>query len=370
MATQNLKVLLIGGYGFFGRRLTTLLLRNPHVSLVLAGRRVPPAPDNDGALPRVSSMRLDVSSESFASELACIGADVVVHLAGPFQAQDYRVAQACIAAKCHYLDLADGRDFVDGISQLDAKAKDAGVMVLSGVSTLPALSGAAIDQLGRTFSDVSSIDMGISPGNKTDRGRATVAAVLGYCGEPIQVWRHGGWTHEFGWCAQAAHDYPAPVGRRWLSLCDVPDLVIQPARHRSVRSVTFRAGQELPVLHFGLAALSWLRRWRLLPNLSRFAPALHWASELLLPFGSDAGAMHVELAGTDQDGQAGRRRWTIVAERNDGPFIPTLAAAIVRKLTEGQLDIRGAKPCCGVLQLEDFRREWAGLAVRDHEEAL
>jgi len=36
----------------------------------------------------------------------------VIHCAGPFQSQDYRVALAAMAAGAHYLDLADGRQFV------------------------------------------------------------------------------------------------------------------------------------------------------------------------------------------------------------------------------------------------------------------
>lgn len=44
--------------------------------------------------------------------LARIAPQIVIHTTGPFQTQDHRVAQACIAQGCHYLDLADAREFV------------------------------------------------------------------------------------------------------------------------------------------------------------------------------------------------------------------------------------------------------------------
>ena len=44
--------------------------------------------------------------------------DVLVHAAGPFQGQDYAVAELCIRHGVHYLDLADDAAFVRGIDRL------------------------------------------------------------------------------------------------------------------------------------------------------------------------------------------------------------------------------------------------------------
>jgi hypothetical protein len=69
----------------------------------------------------------------------------VIHTAGPFQGQDYTVARAAIDAGCHYVDLADGRQFVTGIVALDAAAKSRGLTSASGASSVPALSSAVVD---------------------------------------------------------------------------------------------------------------------------------------------------------------------------------------------------------------------------------
>ena len=40
-----------------------------------------------------------------------------------------------------------------------------------------------------------------------------------------------------GWLRSYGHDYPAPVGRRLLSACDVPDLALLPLRYEGSPSV-------------------------------------------------------------------------------------------------------------------------------------
>jgi len=58
------------------------------------------------------------------------------------------------------------------------------------------------------------------------------------------------------------------------------------------------------------------------------------------------------------------RSWSLVAAAGDGPFVPTLAAAaLVRRLAGGEPFQPGASPCLGLLCLEDFEREAAGLNI-------
>jgi hypothetical protein len=141
--------------------------------------------------------------------LKALEVDALIHTSGPFQGQDYRVARACAQAGVHYVDLADGRDFVCGIDVLDPQAKAAGVLLLSGASSVPALSSAVVDALASGMARVSDIDIGISPGNRTDRGLSTVAAILSYCGKPLPGL---GQQALIGWLRSYGHDYPPLLG--------------------------------------------------------------------------------------------------------------------------------------------------------------
>jgi len=99
----------------------------------------------------------------------------------------------------HYVDLADARSFVTGFAALDADAKAAGVLAVSGTSSVPALSAAVVDHLLPEFSALHGIDHGINPGNQTPRGLATVQSILSYCGKPFQQWHDEHWHTAYGW---------------------------------------------------------------------------------------------------------------------------------------------------------------------------
>ena len=167
------------------------------------------------------------------------------------------------------------------------------------------------------FGVLESVEHAISPGNRTPRGDATVAAILGYCGRPVRLWRDGRWQHGHGWMLTRHQQFP--FGRRWVGLCEVPDLELFPARYSGVQSVLFRAGLELRRLHFGTLAAAWLVRLGLVRDLARHAPRLRRLSEWFLDAGSDVGGMVVELSGRDAHGQPLRLRWSLSAAAGDGP---------------------------------------------------
>ncbi|MGI4847659.1 MAG: saccharopine dehydrogenase NADP-binding domain-containing protein [Janthinobacterium lividum] len=190
MASRNkpLRVLVIGGYGFFGRRIAQLLAGNEAIQLLIGGRDLQKAQRQALALVLAAEqgVMLDVATD-ITSTLQRLQVDVVIHTAGPFQQQRYTVAEAAIAAGVHYIDLADGREFVAGIQVLDERARAAGVLVTSGASSLPALSSAVVDQYLPRFRLLTAIRCGIASGARAP-GLATMQGVFGYCGNRYGAW--------------------------------------------------------------------------------------------------------------------------------------------------------------------------------------
>jgi saccharopine dehydrogenase-like NADP-dependent oxidoreductase len=230
-------VLVLGGYGLFGKRVCDLLLRNCDCEIVIAGRNLSQAKaccDGQDEPGRTHAIAVDSQSPSLVEELKFIRSQfntkVLIHCAGPFQGQSYAVARAAIDAGLHYIDLADGREFVSGITMLDAAAKAAGVAIISGASSVPALSSAVVEQLAEHWTEVHSIDIGISPGNQTERGIATMRAILSYCGARIPGWEGGMQIHRFGWQGMRASRYRMPAGKRWLVDCDEAAVALLPTR--------------------------------------------------------------------------------------------------------------------------------------------
>ena len=334
------KVLILGGYGNFGKRIARALTASG-TPVIIAGRDEGRAKAEAAALPHglATAVAFDVRDD-LRRHLDEVQPVVVVNTCGPFQNSDYRVAEACIDAAIHYIDLADGRDFVTGITTLDARARERGVAVISGASTVPALSSAVIEHLRPQFSQLHALRFGISPGQRAERGLATTQGILSYVGKPLRPFA-GDDAPSYGW--QGIHRQRFPVlGKRWMANCDIPDLDLLPKAY-GLRSIRFSAGLELAPLHLGLWALSWLVRSGLPINLPRHAGWLLTASNLFDPLGSADGGMFVVLSGLDLDGRPRERRWFIVARRGEGPQIPTIPAIILaQKAACGKLSLLGA----------------------------
>lgn len=196
-----MRTLVLGGYGNFGARICRALVAEPSVQLLVGGRDLSRAKALADELGHGSQpVAIDHASEDFSSTLRGLGVELLVHTAGPFQQQGYGVARAAGAAGIHYIDLADGRRFVcDFPAAMNAAFEDAGCSAVTGASTVPALSSAVIDHLCEGWRRIDSIDTCIAPAQTAPRGEATMAAVLSYCGESIQVWEDGGWQPRRGW---------------------------------------------------------------------------------------------------------------------------------------------------------------------------
>jgi saccharopine dehydrogenase-like NADP-dependent oxidoreductase len=342
-----MRVVVLGGRGNFGARIVRALQSDSGIEALAAGRTSP-------------DTCLDIQSSVFARDLAALHPGLVVHCAGPFQGQDYRVAEAALAAGAHYLDLADGRDFVAGFQQeVAAAALAADRLAVSGASTLPALSAAVLDSLRPRFRQMEEIQIAIAPAQRAPRGAATLAGVFSYAGRPFKVLREGAWTDAWGW-QELGRVRIEGVGTRWAAACNVPDLDLLPARYPSLKTVEFRAALEFGVQHFALWTAAGLRRAGLPLPLEHWVRLLDKVASWLDGFGSERGGMLVSVTGTDSSGRRKRVEWHLVADHNHGPEIPCMPAILLaRKIARNGLAERGAHPCMGFLKLEEFEPEFA-----------
>lgn len=351
MSTEPaLQVLIVGASGVFGSRLARLAAQERGVGLTLAGRRRKPV---DALATELggTAMSLDRDRVS-AGELGEF--DLVIDCAGPFQGSRTNLIEQCLAARVAYADLADGREFVGAIRRFDSEAKHAGVALIAGASSIPALSHAVLDDLTRSWRRIDSIRVGIFPGNRAPRGRSVVEAILSYVGRPVREFRNGGWSAVPGWQLRGRVDC-GPSGRRWASVCDTPEQDLLVERYRPTRSAEFVAGLELPVLHLGLWLISFPVRWGWLASLRPWSGPLLWVAQALRPLGTDRGAMIVEAEGLGTAGRPVSAQWNLDATTSLGPLVPVIPAlALIRRRRDGWTPEPGAYPCSGLLTLAEI----------------
>lgn len=368
---KNLNILVLGGYGFFGSRIVTLLARERGLTVWVAGRDPLSAQvlidrfQHDTAIQaNLIAVQMDANAPDLAKQLQHLSIQLVIHTCGPFQGQDYAVARSCLDAGCHYIDLADGREFVHGIGTLHSLAQQRGLMVCSGASSVCGISGAVVDAAAKQLAALHDVSIAISLGNQTERGLATVRGILSYCGEAIPRFEQGRMRDVVGWGTAQRILYTAPIGSRWVSDCDVPDTQVLPTRYPELRSVRCRAGLELTLMHWGMVVLALLRHWRLVPNWAGRAGILKWLSEKLWAFGTPDGAMSVQVIGQDKARKTKQLHWELHGLDGDGPYVPALCsvAMVKRLLQTGRLP-PGAWPAPAGLTLDEIMKSAQGLSI-------
>ncbi len=357
------RILVIGGYGGFGARLSRRLIAAGHHVLV-AGRSAEKGAAFCAGLANAEPVVAD-RTRGIGLVMARIRPDLVIDAAGPFQTGGYIVPEACIAMHIPYLDLADARDFVAGIGALDKAAREAGVAIVAGASSVPALSGAVSRHLAVGLMRIDQVEIAISASNRSSAGVSVAKAILSYVGRPVRLWRGRRWTCGFGWQELRRADFLLSDGHgvrgRLVALADVPDLERMPASLPGWPAVTFRAGTELGFQMIALWLASWPVRWGWTRSLLRGASWLLPLYRMTLGLGGARSAMRVVLKG-----EALERRWTLVADQGDGLEVPVMAAALLADRMLADAVAPGASDASGMLALADFEPAFAALAIR-HE---
>lgn len=121
--------LLYGSYGYTGQLILDHAIQNG-LRPILAGR--------DEKRLRAQAQKYDLDYRAFAldetSKLdsALLEADAVLHCAGPFVHTFRPMAEACLRTRRHYVDISGEIPGFEALAALDARAKEADVMLLPG----------------------------------------------------------------------------------------------------------------------------------------------------------------------------------------------------------------------------------------------
>lgn len=331
--------MLIGATGFFGQRLARRLATIEGVELTLTSRseeraRALTQKLKGGA--RCIPFAFDRNDPSSMARLRSLSPWLVIDASGPFQSANYDLARAAIGLGAHWIDLADARDYLLNFgTALDAVARSRGVAARAGASSTPALSMAVVEDLTTGWRRVDSIDIAIMPGGGGDVGEAVIRAILSYTGAPITVFDEGRQRGIAGW-GGVRRTKIERLGTRYLSPVETADAVLMQRRFDVRSRVSFSAGLQSRIEHFGLFALAQLRQRGVITKIESLAPLLEKARRITRLFSTDRGGMTVTCAGIDASGRQTRARWLLIAEKGAGPDVPVLpAVALTRSLLRG-----------------------------------
>lgn len=363
------QVLIIGGYGNFGKRIASALVKD-NISIIIAGRDHQKASAlrdelNKSATNSNISVAVFDAKKDLTEQLTRIKPTIVINTVGPYQTADYSIPQTCLEHGVHYLDLADARLYVANIHSLDAIAKQHQAIAISGASTVPALSSAVLEHFKNNFKTIVSLKYGISPGQKASRGLATTESILTYLGKALApVGKNK--KLRYGWQDIYQQKYPE-LGNRWMANCDIPDLEIFPTKYE-INDIQFSAGMESSLLHLGMWLTSYLVRIGLPLDLSKHANSLLSFSHYFDFLGTDNGGMHMIISGIDYTGKQITLKWFIIAKNGDGPQIPCVPAIIMaKKIINDEYKVYGAYTCTGLVTLEECLNELKDFDIEQYQ---
>lgn len=355
-----MRILILGGYGVFGGRLVELLSDLSELEILVSGRNGNKAEKFCRSINSAAKLvPIELDRRDIIPALETMRPEILVDASGPFQEYQenpYVIVKACIANKVHYLDFADAADFVFGISLFNEEARLAGVSVLSGVSSFPVLTAAVLRELGKEMT-VTSVVGGIAPSPHAGIGLNVMRAVVSYAGGPVKLTRDGkpyiakGLTESMRYTIAAPGHLP--LRNIHFSLVDVPDLQILPMENPTITDIWMGAGtMPEPLLH----VLDIMAKFRALLH----APSFEMLSPLFykilnrLKYGDHRGGMFVEATG-DRNGVVVTQSWHLLAEGDDGPYIPSMAVeAVIRRWLSGVIPDTGARVATRELDLSDY----------------
>lgn len=313
------RVLIAGGSGVFGRLLARELLKTTRFDLIVAGRRLAAAVAASRELDapdRTSAIALDLGDPDSLTR-AARGCVAVACAAGPFQELSLELPRAAVRAGAHWVDISDDAEWVVPILDdptLDAAARDAGLAVIPGLSTVPSLSGALARWGRERLPGATRARVTLFIGNRNARGAGAIASAMssGFR-RPTRV--------------------DLPFGRRHAFLGRSPDEEL--LRRDLGLDAEFRV-----VLEWGPAGVFVSGGGMLWARLgdrarSRAAGLLSSISRPFGYFGSRGGCLQVDL-------WEGERRMSVAALSPDQRLaILPCAMALQRLLSEEELQERG-----------------------------
>jgi short subunit dehydrogenase-like uncharacterized protein len=166
-------ILIYGANGYTAELITARAL-NDGARPILAGRtpdRIAPLAQRHG-LP----MRAFALDDAAVAARSLDGVGVVLNCAGPFSRTAQAMAQACLGAKAHYLDITGEVEVFEALMKLDAQGQKQGVMLMPGTGFDVVPSDCLAAHLKRRLPDATSLTLAFQAIGQPSHGTAKTMA--------------------------------------------------------------------------------------------------------------------------------------------------------------------------------------------------
>lgn len=161
------ELLIYGVTGYTGGLISRLAAAGglPHVAAGRDLERVTARAD-----PLMVPARAFSLGDAARIDRALQGVAVVLNAAGPFDETALPLAAACLRGGVHYLDLSPGAAAIEALLGLDARAREAGVMLMPGAGFAVVPTDAAAARLRRRMPEARRLRLACAVTGRVSRG--------------------------------------------------------------------------------------------------------------------------------------------------------------------------------------------------------
>jgi len=329
------RIVVLGGYGFFGN-LVAELLRADGAHPVLASRR-----------PGAEAV-VDVEDPASLRQALRPG-DVLVDTVGPFQARTPALVDVAIEVGCDLIDLSDSVRHTRAVLAREPQ----GSRILTACSTLSTISAAAVRRSG--IREPRSLTVALAPASRRVARAGTGGSLLAQVGATVEFLRDGRPAEARGFGELRGFRLPPPFGRIRGGRLESVDAVTLPRVWPSLQTVEFFLDPRAPGLRtaFSLAARS-KRAKRLVLRLQGLGMAYTRA------LGARNGCVLMET-----EGAGGDRAAIALVAREHGYFTPAVPPALAAlAIARGSFPHTGHVPPDRHVEPELLWKRLAALDIR------
>ena len=338
-STSTTRAVVLGGYGTFGQ-IVARELASRGVVVTVAGRNVERAKKLAAELgPAHAGVNADVRSADDCAKVIA-DHDGAVNCAGPVRDFGPSLLQACLQAKCHYVDISDDRSYCRLVREHHDAFANANLAAVYGCSSLPGISlAAALTAAKRREVPPELARVTLFIGNNNPKGQGAVASASRLVGRSIDAPQ--GPLLGFRWRERVP--LPAPFGPRSVLNFESPDYDLLPER-LGVNRVRVKVGFELSLTNWAFHTFAVMA-----PRIGRrLLPTLGKAGEIVRGIGTSGGVVMSELFWPD-----GENHRVAVVAREQGQRMAALPAVYAaEQLGTENINATGASTCVDLLGAE------------------
>jgi hypothetical protein len=314
-----MRLVILGGLGWFGRAAADLLRRRGERPLIAS---------------RGPGADLLLDAENARSPLSTLRPhDIIIDAAGPFQRRSTRLIETCMTLGCDVIDLSDSLQYAMRVQSLAPDISAAGIRVLNACSSVSAVSAALIRQTG--ISRPVRVSVFLAPATANTSTGATARSLVASLGGTIQVRRGGHLIEMQPFADEQLFSFPPPVGVIHGRGAESADALLLPQMWPSLEDVDFRVDTRRRVLNSLFAAAA---RYRLLRSgVETFLPI---GRRLTKIFGARSGGYAAVVA----DGEGSRVACGVAHASHS--YLVAVAPAVLaaQRIAAGRVPERGLLP--------------------------